>query len=244
MLCARCHDRFVGNGPVASEAPLDSAGKMALPGIGRHDFLAAFVTQKGPAASDLWSDDLFSVHEHQQASDLLKSTKHRNDRILVTCGDCHRSHGFATFEHQLNHDKTDATGPLCFRCHNLDHFQHMIQNTGTVHAGANTYCTRCHMANTAQAGAGVFGILLQPPSGTPAEDDTIYYQNDRSSHLFLAVPRKTRPDVSGQKPVDAMPIPYTDQCGTNCHDPSLLPFLLQQPKPKVDFLRALREGNR
>ena len=242
MLCARCHDRFTGNGPVGGEAPLDASGKMPLPGIGRHDFLATYVSQKGPQPGDLWSDDLHSRREHQQASDLLKSPKHRNDRILVTCGDCHASHGFATYEHQVTYDKTNATGLLCFRCHNLDHFPHMGVNTGSYHQGNNTWCTRCHMPNTAMAGAGTLGFLLQPPSGTPAEDDDIYYRNDRSSHLFMTMPRKTHPDVAGEKPVDAMPVPYTDACGQSCHDASPLPFLLRLPK--LDFARELREGGR
>jgi hypothetical protein len=39
------------------------------------------------------------------------------------------------------------------------------------------------------------------------------------------VPRKTHPDVAGEVPAAAMPIPYTNSCGQGCHNAALLPFL-------------------
>ncbi len=49
-----------------------------------------------------------------------------------------------------------------------------------------------------------------------------YYQDDISSHLFGPVVRKTHPDVAGVLPGLAMPIPYTNSCGTPCHNVSNL----------------------
>jgi hypothetical protein len=48
------------------------------------------------------------------------------------------------------------------------------------------------------------------------KDGKNYWRNDISSHLF-DVPRKDNPAVKGVEPGKAMPIPYTNACGT-CHD--------------------------
>ena len=61
---------------------------------------------------------------------------------------------------------------------------------------------------------------MEPPTGTDADATTAYYENDISSHVF-DVPRKNNVGVAGVSPIKAMPIPYTQQCGT-CHDPSQL----------------------
>lgn len=236
LLCGRCHDRVVGAGTVPGEAPLDALDRMPLPGLSRAAFLAQHVTVKGPSTQDLWSDGTYARTEHHQAADFLRSSKYRNDRILVTCQDCHATHGEATAQHQLLFDHTSPTGLLCFRCHNLDHLGHMQATTGSLHAGVGTHCYRCHMPSTAQGGAGTPGFQLGPLTGTALDADRLYYRNDRSSHAFAPLPRTTHPDVAGQVPMQAMPIPYTDGCGTGCHDPSGLPLA-----PSV-LLETLRVG--
>jgi hypothetical protein len=46
----------------------------------------------GPGREDnIWPDDVHSNKPHQQYSDFLKSKMYRNDRLLVTCSDCHLS---------------------------------------------------------------------------------------------------------------------------------------------------------
>lgn len=236
LLCGRCHDRVVGAGTVPGEAPLDALDRMPAAGISRAAFLAQHVTVKGPAAQDLWSDGIHARTEHHQAADFLRSPKYRNDRILVTCQDCHATHGEATALHHLLFDHTDPASLLCFRCHNLDHLGHMQATTGSMHAGVGTVCSRCHMPSTARGGAGIPGFQFAPLTGTAADAGRIYYRNDRASHLFAPLPRTTHPDVTGVVPIDAMPIPYTDGCGTNCHDPSGLPVA-----PSV-LLEALSVG--
>jgi cytochrome c553 len=224
MICSRCHDQVVGAGTVPSEAPLDAQDKMPVAGISRAAFLASHVTVKGPAPTNLWSQGNYSRTEHHQAADFLRSPKYRNDRILVTCQDCHSNHGEARALHQLLHDHTDPASLLCFRCHNLDHLDHMQTTTGSTHAGIGTVCARCHMPATARGGAGTPGIQFGPLTGTVADDDLIYYRGDRTSHLFGALPRRAHPDVAGEQPTRAMPIPFTDGCGQGCHDATPLPF--------------------
>jgi hypothetical protein len=61
-------------------------------------------------------------------------------------------------------------------------------------------CVDCHMEKTAKTGA-----------GSPARviGGVQYWQNDITSHLFK-MPRK------GLATTQAMPVPYTDNCGI-CH---------------------------
>ncbi|MGE0192952.1 MAG: hypothetical protein AB7T63_13025 [Planctomycetota bacterium] len=237
MLCGRCHERVVGQGTVPSQAPLDANDRMPPAGLSRAEFLASYVSVKGPAPTDLWSDGIHARFDHQQASELVRSPKARNDRILVTCQDCHDNHGESTALHHLLYDHTDPLSLLCFRCHNVDHLQHMQDRTGSTHAGIGTVCSRCHMPATGRGGAGTPGFPLGPLTGTAADEHLLYWRGDRTSHLFAPLPRTTNPDVAGETPMRAMPIPYTDACGTSCHDPSGLPFL---PKPDGELLRAPR----
>jgi cytochrome c553 len=230
MICGRCHDRPLGNGSRVTEEPLDVADRMPPPGISRREFLAAYVSRKGPAASDYWSDDLHSRSHHQQYSDLLKSRKHRNARYLVTCSDCHESHGNGPYRHHLVADPDDGVTGLCYRCHGTEILAHMITKTGVTHAGASTACVRCHMPQTAKSGAGVYGIILPGgTSGTAADLAKAYFHNDIASHLFLPFARRSHPDVKGVLPGFAMPIPFTNGCGYGCHDVAPL----QLPKPGV-----------
>lgn len=222
MMCGKCHDRPIGNGPVQNEEPINPQGRMALPGISRAEWLAQYTTRKGPASTDYWADDVHSKSHHQQYSDFIKSAKYRNNRILVTCTDCHNSHGEAPFEHHLTDDPGLVNSFLCQKCHAIDPFGHMQEKTGSTHGGNATRCTDCHMHTTAKSGAGILGITLGLTTGTSTDNAITYFENDISSHRF-DVPRKTHVSVSGVIPANAMPIPYTKGCGALCHDASTLP---------------------
>jgi hypothetical protein len=229
MICGRCHDRPKGAWSVmANEEPLNAAGQMAPVGISRHDWLASYTSTKGPNPSDVWADDAHSKSHHQQYSDLLKSTMHRNDRILTVCSDCHDSHGFGAFRHHLVADPDNANSTLCLQCHAVDLLTHLVAKTGTTHAGPSTHCRLCHMPETAKTGAGRYGIVLGIPTGMASDDAITYFENDIASHLFR-VPRKTHPSVSGLAPAQTMPIPYTNSCGAVCHDPGTIPLQAVAP---------------
>ena len=224
MICGRCHDGVQGNGSQVNDEPLDSSDRMARPGIGRADYLASYVSRKGPGPANLWSDELHSRSEHQQYADLIKSRKHRNDRLLVVCSNCHDLHGNGMFRQHLRWDPDDSATGLCFRCHGQVLIPHMLDKTPDTHAGNATECWNCHMAKTAQGGAGRFGLLIGIPTGGPGDPAVTYWENDLASHLFSAIPRKTHPNVVGDPPGEAMPIPYTRSCGLGCHNAAPLPI--------------------
>jgi len=224
LICGRCHDRVSGQGPVINDEPLNAAGLMPLPGIGREAYLASYVTRNGPKTSSMWGDEIHSKSHHQQYSDLIKSPMHRNDRILTTCTNCHEIHGNAPFEHHLKSDPNDPESMLCASCHAMDLSAHMIKETGATHAGNQTSCTDCHMTKAAKTGAGGYEALLGAPTGTASDPSITYFTNDITSHLFLSIPKKDHVNVAGVVPGSAMPIPYTNACGTGCHTVSGLQF--------------------
>jgi len=239
LICGRCHDRPQGAGPVNNEEPLDPAGLMARPGTSRTDWLAGFTTRKGPDTTDYWGDDLHSFSRHQQYSDLLKSGKHRNQRVLVTCAKCHGSHGAdGPWRQQLRSDPDDWQSNLCQQCHFLDQGLHTAATTTFPHTIPAAACAKCHMAQTAKSGSGVYGSLLAPPDGGPLDELRVYYQNDLSSHLFGPHPSKSHPEVSGVTPSLAMPIPYTRSCASPCHTNS--PLLQLGPKGPIGGSHLVR----
>jgi len=225
QLCGRCHDRQEGKHPDAGEQPINLAGEFAPPGISRSEFLVGYVDPSGmgPLASAYWPDFVHAKSHHQQYEDLLKSVHYRNDNHLVVCGDCHNMHGGTGFERGLVADPDAPETPLCMICHGDDisstaeHTQAML---GQPHGAAVASCVDCHMVKTGKSGAGHYGFLLSAPTGTAADSTEIYFENDTTSHVF-DVPRKTNLGVEGVIPEQAMPIPYTQACGT-CHDPSQL----------------------
>jgi cytochrome c553 len=224
LICGRCHDRPIGNGTVRDEEPLSAADEFARPGIRRADWLANFTSFNGPGTADLWNDGIHSKKHHQQYSDFLKSPHYRNRSILVTCSDCHHSHGESTLPWGLEADPEDPRSALCQSCHVVDPLPHMQQQTGAQHAGERTLCINCHMPETGKTGAGRYGYLLAMPTGNPMVDPgNVYWTNDISSHVF-DMPRKLSTGVRGVLPGNAMPVPYTNLCGT-CHDPSQLQWL-------------------
>jgi hypothetical protein len=193
------------------------------PGISRADFLADHVTRKGPDVADYWPDFEHARHNQMHASDFLRAKHYSNSRELLTCATCHDVHGGTGFDHGLVADPDAADSPLCMDCHApqiVSTSEHTAAVLGVAHGGFIASCVECHMTKTGQSGAGRYGQLLAPPTGTPADADTTYFENDISSHLFDVIPKSA---VQGVTPGMAMPVPYTNSCGT-CHDPSDLGF--------------------
>lgn len=235
VVCGRCHDRRQGYGgpTVGYTQPVSETGALARPGIGRHELITKYTDpiKKGPTVrgagreDNIWPDDVHSSKPHQQYSDFLKSKMYRNDRLLVTCSDCHDLHG-GPYKRFLLHDPDDSSSPLCQRCHRVDVLSHMETKLNARMTGQATRCTDCHMPGTANTGgiAGAFGRLIKTPpfANAQQEEDNAYWQSPMKSHVF-DVPLKTNVAVQGVAPGRAMPIPYTAACGT-CHVVSELPF--------------------
>ena len=222
MICGRCHGRIKGWGSLPNAHPQDAADLFAPAGIRRTTYLTNYSQQNGPLVSKYHADGDHAKSHHQQYSELIRTGKHRNDRILVVCFDCHDVHGDTTYEHMLRDDPTDPNSTLCQNCHALDPSAHMLQQTGSVMGGQTTACVDCHMARTAKTGAGNYGFLLGAPTGLAADANIVYWENDIATHLF-DVPDKFCPGVAGVTPGSAMPIPYTNACGI-CHDCSMIQY--------------------
>lgn len=236
VVCGRCHDRRQGfGGPtVGYTQAINEAGEMARPGISRHELLTKFTdpVKKGPTMrvqgreDNIWADDVHSNKPHQQYSDFLKSKMYRNDRLLVSCSDCHDMHGKTPYNRFLLHNPNDSASPLCQRCHAVDILSHMDKKLNARMKGEQTRCIDCHMPGTANTGgiAGDFGRLMKTPpyANAQEEENNAYWQGAIRSHVF-DVPLKTSVAVRGVTPGRAMPIPYTSSCGT-CHVVNELPF--------------------
>ena len=236
VVCGRCHDRRQGYGGATNgyTQPISETGELARPGISRHELITRFTdpVKKGPTMrgagreDNIWPDDVHSNKPHQQYADFLKSKMYRNDRLLVTCSDCHDMHGGTPYPRALMDDPNNAASPLCQRCHQIDELSHMDTKLNAKMKGQQTRCVDCHMPGTANTGgvAGDFGRLIQTPPYSNAQDEenNAYWEGPLKSHVF-DVPRKTNIAVDGVPPGRAMPIPYTAACGT-CHVVSELPF--------------------
>tara|TARA_B100000959_G_scaffold286045_1_gene363052 strand:+ start:10419 stop:12599 length:2181 start_codon:yes stop_codon:yes gene_type:complete len=236
VVCGRCHDRRQGFGGsvLGYTQALSVEGELARPGISRHELISKFTdpVKKGPTMRgadlgyNIWPDDIHSSKPHQQYSDFLKSKMYRNDRLLVTCSDCHDLHGGTPNARWLIHDQNDPNSPLCQRCHEVEINDHMQTKLGATMKGHLTRCIDCHMAPTVNTGgiAGAFGRMIQtPPFADAAEESrNVYWEGPMRSHVF-DVPLKSNVMVRGVEPGQAMPIPYTNSCGT-CHEVDELPF--------------------
>ena len=176
--------------------------------------------------NNVWPDDIHSSKPHQQYSDFIKSKMYRNDRLLVTCADCHDLHGDTPYSRWLIDDPDDPSSPLCQRCHAVDVLSHMETKLNAKMKGQLTRCIDCHMPGTANTGGitGNFGRMIQPPpyANAAEEENNAYWEGPINSHVF-DVPLKTNIGVNGVSPGRAMPIPYTGACGT-CHMVNELPF--------------------
>jgi hypothetical protein len=236
VVCGRCHDRRQGYGGPTNgyTQPISETGELAGPGISRHELITRFTdpVKKGPTMrgagreDNIWPDDVHSNKPHQQYADFLKSKMYRNDRVLVTCSDCHDMHGNTPNPRWVIHDADNPASPLCQRCHQVDVLSHMETKLNGQMRGAQTRCIDCHMPGTANTGgiAGDYGRMIKTPPYADAqeEENNAYWQGPLKSHVF-DVPLKTNVGVDGVLPGRAMPIPYTSACGT-CHAVSELPF--------------------
>jgi hypothetical protein len=236
VVCGRCHDRRQGYGGPTNgyTQAISETGELAPPGISRHELITKFTdpVKKGPTMrgggreDNIWADDVHSNKPHQQYADFLKSKMYRNDRILVTCSDCHDMHGRTPNPRWLIHDDSTPSSPLCQRCHQVEVRAHMQAKLGATMKGEQTRCIDCHMPGTANTGgvAGEFGRMLKTPPYADAQEEEAdaFWEGGLRSHVF-DVPRKTNVAVKGVAPGRAMPIPYTGACGT-CHLVSELPF--------------------
>ncbi len=212
MICGQCHSRPQGH--LKNDQPVNAAWKMLPPGSRRNTFLSQYTTREDAAAKDYWADGLHSKSHHQQYTDFIKSSKHRNGNQLVACSDCHDPHGKATFAHQMKADSHSAQA--CTGCHKdrTDIGRHVADKTRCTVAADKITCSNCHDTKTMQTGAGL-------GKGLAGKDGKNYWLNDITSHLY-DVPRKDNKGVKGVEPGKAMPIPYTNPCGAACHNTSAL----------------------
>jgi hypothetical protein len=177
-----------------------------MPGIARPELAALHVTRVDADSSALFpSGD--SALSHQQYTDFVRSPKYRNEKLLVTCTDCHDPHREVARNADLTFDIQDDGA--CMTCHAKpsDIHAHTLSAVGYDHnVGVNQdalSCSRCHLAKTAAGGAHVPGVTDLTPTSSPV----YYLQGDRTSHRFVFV----RQGRAREQPVAA-----TDGCAF-CH---------------------------
>jgi predicted CXXCH cytochrome family protein len=206
VICNQCHSRPQGN--LKNDQPVNKDNRMLTPGMSRNEYLTGFTTREDAAQKDFWDDGVHSKSHHQQGTDLIRSKKYMNGTELLTCDSCHEPHGRTGVKHQLRKEVRDAGSTLCVSCHaGVAIKAHTAKTVGAEHEKIR--CVDCHAAKTMQTGAGL-------GKGLATKDGKNYWTNDITSHLF-DVPRKGNKAVKGVEPGKAMPIPYTNACGS-CHD--------------------------
>ncbi len=206
VICNQCHSRPQGN--LKNDQPVNKDGRMLTPGISRNEYLVNYTTREDAAQGDFWPDGVHSKSHHQQATDLVRSKHYINGDQILNCANCHDPHGKAGIKFQLKAEARDGKDTLCASCHKVDMKDHTAKTVGEPHT-RKIACVDCHMTKTMQTGAGL-------GKGIDAKDGKNYWMNDITSHLF-DVPRITNKGVKGVEPGKAMPIPYTNACGT-CHE--------------------------
>jgi len=220
VICGRCHD----GGEVTNGENFPPVG------ISRAQYLT-YVTGPLNSRHTRWPDQLHDKggHEGVAYNDYLCAQHSHNQRQLVACDDCHDAMGDSTYRYFLKGDPDDPNSPLCQRCHAKDVSAHVTEKTGNPMDGSMMACRTCHMSRTGKGGAGAPGLILATPTGLSSDANIFYWQGDQSSHV-MDVPHKFSTGVAGQVPGTnangtggAMPIPYTNACGT-CHDASKLQF--------------------
>ncbi|HET7500368.1 MAG TPA: cytochrome c3 family protein [Kofleriaceae bacterium] len=221
-ICGQCHSRPAGNDSlgVHSQPPLDAGNRMMPPGGSRTMWRAAYVIRPdGNPKTDFWDGGLHSKLNRQQYSDMRKSTKYANPRILVTCTDCHDVHGGHTDPAANPRGLVATDNSLCQRCHPAEtlsagrgaSYHELHQLIGSLRPEVEFRCVNCHMDQIGKTGVGRLG---------GATGSVQYFENDITDHTFV-VPRKDDPGVATHTQAEAalgkaMPIPYTRSC-SNCH---------------------------
>jgi hypothetical protein len=232
-ICGQCHSRSVGNDALGlhDQPPLNQNNRMAPPGTRRKTWRTEYTTRPdGDPVTDFWDDGVHSRKNRQQFSDLMKSKKYANPRMLVTCTNCHDIHAGPTdpVTNPRGLIASVADNSLCLLCHTLGsadtgpgaelHQLHTL--IGSVRTDAAFRCVDCHMDQIAKTAAGkVRGNDPTHPS----------FENDITDHSFV-IPRRDNPGVANYTAAQvaagkAMPIPYTRTCG-ECH---LLSTIAQKP---------------
>ena len=206
VICNQCHSRPQGN--MKNDQPVNKDNRMLTPGISRNEYLVNHTTREDAAQSDFWPDGVHSKSHHQQATDLVRSKHYTNDVQILNCANCHDPHGKSGLKFQLKTAARDGKDTLCASCHKVDMKEHTAKTVGEPHT-RKIACVDCHMTKTMQTGAGL-------GEGIEGKGGKKYWMNDITSHLF-DVPRITNKGVKGVEPGKAMPIPYTNACGT-CHE--------------------------
>jgi len=206
VICNQCHSR--PQGTQKNDQPINKEGRMLSPGISRNEYLVNHTTREDAAQSDFWPDGVHSKSHHQQATDLVRSKHYINENQILNCADCHDPHGKAGHRFQLLAEARDGKNSLCATCHKVDMKEHTAKTVGEPHT-RKIACVDCHMTKTMQTGAGL-------GEGIEGKGGKKYWMNDITSHLF-DVPRIANKGVKGVDPGNAMPIPYTNACGT-CHE--------------------------
>ena len=206
VICNQCHSR--PQGTMKNDQPINKDSRMLTPGISRNEYLVNHTTREDAAQRDFWPDGVHSKSHHQQATDLVRSKHYINENQILNCADCHDPHGKTGLKYQLTAEVRDgkdiAVRELPQGGHEGAHRQ-----DGRRAAHAKIACVDCHMTKTMQTGAGL-------GEGIEGKGGKKYWMNDITSHLF-DVPRITNKGVKGVEPGKAMPIPYTNACGT-CHE--------------------------
>lgn len=222
VVCGRCHDRRLGSkGEIDGFQPINEKGEFLMPGESRNTLIKeySYPWKKGPEPDvDMWPDHFNSKKPNQQYSDFIKSKLYRNDRLLVTCTDCHEVHGGTPYKRWLKHDPDNSSSPLCQKCHERDIIPHMENRFGAKMKGQLTRCIDCHMPGTAiDEQGGKYGAFIKtPPFNSSADEEkSVYWEGSINSHTFK-VPFKNNIGVQGIDPGKAMFIPYANRCG-GCH---------------------------
>jgi hypothetical protein len=219
QICTQCHSRIRSNDtfglgtrqPIGREPGREN--ELMRPGTRRAEWFRYYVMQRDAEASLIWEDDLHSKHPHQQATDYVKSVHYRNRTELVACSSCHSPHarGPAGWARGTRPGEVMKPSTVCLACHSgnlagvAEHERHRDQLL--------TACESCHMPRTARDGAGRPGLL-----GSLHGTEGRFWEGDLASHVF-DVPTRGNAGVAaeGKVPATAMPIPYTNGCGTACH---------------------------
>ncbi len=206
VICTQCHSR--PQGTMKTDQPINKDNRMLTPGISRNEYLVNHTSREDAAQKDFWADGVHSKSHHQQGTDLIRSKHYANEFQTLSCNSCHDPHGAKDLPHQILKSVRDGKDSLCATCHLMDMKDHTAKAVGEAHT-KDIACVDCHMTKTMQTGAG-------KGKGITGPDGKNHWMNDVTSHLF-DVPRLGNKGIKGVESGKAMPNPYTNACGAECH---------------------------